>query len=162
MRQIGEGEWRESDIIKQYQDDPDRKKAVEIWRSLGGGVDRFKEMFPNDEKVLEHEKRQTDMSAKELQLHIEAIESGLPVTRFMDDEGLTTDLMVRRMKQIIDNGDDGDALKAIRIALKLRFPDEKPIRINPTQVNNITIQGEGEKERMVEEIMRKISGPETE
>ena len=139
----------------QYLDNPAKALVVKQWLkdiNLGSGpLERFCELFPEDRYVSAY--RSSPENKEALQLHIEIVQSQVPVAQYFDVHGLTDDKIVKTLSDLMDNPDPDIKLKALKLILKSKHLPQKPLRISPTQIN---IFNDQEKDAKVKTILKNI------
>ena len=142
----------------------DAKKSLKVdeWlKTVAGGADSLKsfiDTFPDDILVQQYKKKNTPDNLEELQIHISAVSSRIPLRMYFDAHGLTDHYLMRKLKEKVDSTDDDVSLKALKLALKTKNPDERPTPLRAKQ-NNFFINSEGKnKKEIIDRILSNVAG----
>lgn len=136
-----------------YMIDEDKKRRLSAWMALTeeDEVKSFSSAFPEDSVVKEWRE---GGDLEKLQNHIAIVKSHLPVNAYFEKYGITSDKIVGRLGMLLDSADPNVLLRTITMCIKLKWPEEKVARINPTQIN--IVGSDEERTALLDEVMKKV------
>ena len=145
----------------QFLEDPEKAIKVTQWiaDSLEDEpteyIDKFVKIFPDELVVSQYLNREATYDR--LFIHVQAVRSRLPMKVYLNVHGVTDSYIVRRLKFWADAEDGEISLKALNALIKLRYQNERALRVNLKQTNIYQAkEDEHEKEDLVERIYKKL------
>ena len=159
----------ESRIISTNSNDayllsPEHSQRVESWlkkcqKTPTKELELFIDTFPEDGDVINYlESGKSSQSLGRLNQHISIIKSRVPLTLYFDLNGLTNDKLTKTLAKLVDSQNEETSLRAINTVFKLKFPEEKAIRITPTQKNVYNIKTDDkDRKELIKGILEKLN-----
>jgi len=131
-----------------YLIDEQKKIRLEEWLTHNEeeSVESFILHFPEDFVVQKYEANECPVEF--LSHHIDVLKSKLPVSVYFERAGITPAKIVDKLANLMESKDEGIALKTLNLIIKLKYPEEKPMRVNPTQININNFDNDERKELM--------------
>jgi hypothetical protein len=121
-------------------------------------IESFCEAFPYDSHVIEYRQNNGAYYYNRLLFHISIVEKQIPVATLFDLYGMTSDKLLTRLASHVDSTTELTSLRAIELALKYKYPTEKPIRVKNIQNNTLTVTDDKQKQELMERILARING----
>jgi len=144
----------------QFLEDPEKAQKVMDWiaDSLDDEpteyIDKFVKLFPDELIVSQYLER--EVTFDRLFVHVQVVRSRLPMKVYLNAHGITDSYIVKRLKHWADASDGEISLKALNILIKLRYQNERALRINLKQTNIYQAkEDEYAKEDLVDRIFEK-------
>ena len=145
----------------QFLEDPEKALKVTQWiaDSLDDEpteyIDKFVKLFPDELIVSQY--LNTEVNFDRLFIHVQAVRSRLPMKVYLDVHGVTDSYLVEKYKHWADSTDGEISLKALNALVKLRYQNERALRVNLKQTNIFEAkEDEFAKEDLVERIFDKL------
>lgn len=140
----------------------DEKKAVKVGRwlkKIADGEDKIKSFikgFPDDPVVCNYLEKKSIQAKQDLELHVDVILSGVPLKFYFDAHGLTDSHLLGKLKKHIDSDNADISLKALKVALRYKNPEEKTHPVKANQNNFFIDSNAGNKQEIIDRIMSKM------